>query len=424
MIWVEPGTFTMGSPETEVGRNANIEVQYEVSFTNGFYLGKYEVTQAQYEAVMTGNDYGLSATPSEWPNHPNSPVEKVSWDDIQLFLTHLNTQHADNIPTGWAYVLPTEAEWEYACRAGTSTVYSWGGSISSDHANYGWDGDWSTEGGNKKTRDVGQYTANLWGFYDMHGNVWEWTADRFGLYPTGEQIDPEGSETGNGRTMRGGSWLSSGDFLRSAFRGSSLPRNSYNGADSFGFRLAFQQVTQQEIDLNATAQNLYAYEQKPSGTAIGVFVTDAPDRGVSNKYSLNSNYPDESNFSIRGNILYSADVFDASIQQDFEIGIDIESPDGYVTTTHTINIRVAKDYSGQSLVLNLYGKDLRGANMRGFTLLPGSRSYGANYSDADLTDANFSGAELESAKFTGANLSGTILTGAWFNQATVLAGRF
>ena len=113
MIWVEPGTFTMGSPETEVGRNntAGRETEHEVTLTNGFYLGKYEVTQAQYEAVMTGNDEGLSATPSYFNGYPNRPVEKVSWDDIQVFLTRLNAQESGNIPAGWAYVLPTEAQW-------------------------------------------------------------------------------------------------------------------------------------------------------------------------------------------------------------------------------------------------------------------------------------------------------------------------
>ena len=126
MIWVQPGSFTMGSPTTEVGRNADRETQHEVTLTQGFYLGKYEVTQAQYEAVMTGNTDGLSATPSNWPNNADRPVEKVSWDDIQKFLTRLNAQEAGNIPAGWAYVLPTEAQWEYACRAGTTTAYSWG----------------------------------------------------------------------------------------------------------------------------------------------------------------------------------------------------------------------------------------------------------------------------------------------------------
>ena len=139
MIWVEPGTFTMGSPTTEAGRNTD-ETEHNVTLTNGFYLGKYEVTQAQYEAVMTGNTDGLNANPSNWPNNPDRPVEKVSWEDIQKFLTRLNAQEAGNIPEGWAYVLPTEAQWEYACRAGTTTAYSWGDTISSGNANYNWDG--------------------------------------------------------------------------------------------------------------------------------------------------------------------------------------------------------------------------------------------------------------------------------------------
>ena len=105
------------------------ETEHEVTLSNGFYLGKYEVTQAQYEAVMTGNSDELSATPSKWPNNPDRPVEKVSWDDIQKFLTRLNAQEAGNIPEGWAYVLPTEAQWEYACRAGTTTAYSWGDTL-------------------------------------------------------------------------------------------------------------------------------------------------------------------------------------------------------------------------------------------------------------------------------------------------------
>ena len=157
---------------------------HEVTLTNGFYLGKYEVTQAQYEAVMTGNTDGLSATPSNWPNNADRPVEKVSWDDIQKFLTRLNAQEAGNIPAGWAYVLPTEAQWEYACRAGTTTAYSWGDSIPPSNANY-------SDSGYHNTR-CGQYSANPWGFFDMHGNVWEWTADWYAAYSSGAQTDPEG----------------------------------------------------------------------------------------------------------------------------------------------------------------------------------------------------------------------------------------
>ena len=172
-------------------------------------MGKYEVTQAQYEAVMTGNTDGLSATPSNWPNNADRPVEKVSWDDIQKFLTRLNAQEAGNIPAGWAYVLPTEAQWEYACRAGTTTAYSWGDDINSSNANYN-----SNIG---QTADVGQYSANPWGFFDMHGNVWEWTADWYTAYSSGAQTDPEGPATGSGRVF-GAAPGACRHGLRSAYR--------------------------------------------------------------------------------------------------------------------------------------------------------------------------------------------------------------
>ena len=159
---------------------------------------------------MTGNTDSLSATPSNWPNNADRPVEKVSWEDIQKFLTRLNAQEAGNIPAGWAYVLPTEAQWEYACRAGTTTAYSWGVDINSSDANYN-----SNIG---QTADVGQYSANPWGFFDMHGNVWEWTADWYAVYSSGAQTDPEGPATGSYRVNRGGSWDSTGTYLRSAYR--------------------------------------------------------------------------------------------------------------------------------------------------------------------------------------------------------------
>ena len=234
MIWVEPGTFTMGSPTTETGRSSN-ETEHDVSLTKGFYLGKYEVTQAQYEAVMSGNTNSLSATPSNWPNNPNRPVEKVSWDDVQIFLTRLNAseQAAGRLPSGWSYVLPTESQWEYACRAGTTTVYSWGDTIDGSKANY-------SISGLSQTTDVGQYTANPWGFSDMHGNVYEWTADRYGAtYPTGNPVvDPTGEASGSDRVLRGGSWGHDGTSLRSAERNVSTPSTrSY----TIGFRVGFQQ---------------------------------------------------------------------------------------------------------------------------------------------------------------------------------------
>jgi formylglycine-generating enzyme required for sulfatase activity len=220
MIWCPPGTFTMGSPVTETGRSDD-ETEHNVTLTTGFYLGKYEVTQVQYEAVMTGVTGDRNATPSNWHGNPDRPVEMVSWADAKVFLTRLNEQQAGNLPAGWSYVLPTESQWEYACRAGTTTVYSWGDSIASTNANYNWDGGANDGDDFKQTRDVGQYAANPWGFFDMHGNVWEMTADAFPGFSSGnhlfDPVTPVSSSTNIVR--RGGNFGSDRFELRSARRG-------------------------------------------------------------------------------------------------------------------------------------------------------------------------------------------------------------
>jgi formylglycine-generating enzyme required for sulfatase activity len=246
MLWVEPGTFTMGSPTTEAGRSADREDEHNVTLTKGFYLGKYEVTQAQYEAVMTGNTDSLSAAPSQYGGNPNRPVEKVSWADTQIFLTRLNAQQSSNIPAGWAYVLPTESQWEYACRAGTTTMYSWGNDINATHANY-------SVSGLSQTRDVAQYAANPWGFFDMHGNVREWTADWYqAAYPTGNPVvDPTGPASGSSRVRRGGSWNYGGTDLRSSKRGDNTPSDRYN---AIGFRVGFQFTGEHSVDLNSSVK--------------------------------------------------------------------------------------------------------------------------------------------------------------------------
>ena len=283
MLWVQPGTFTMGSPVTEAGREASKEQEHNVTLTEGFYLGKYEVTQAQYEAVMAGNTNGLSTTPSEWPNNLNRPVEKVSWDDIQIFLARLNTLEAANLPAGWTYVLPTESQWEYACRAGTTTAYSWGNDINSTRANYNWDGGTTTGNDFKQTRDVGQYAANSWGLFDMHGNVWEWTADRYqAAYPTGNPvIDPVGPASGTSRVLRGGSWINDGPHLRSAERhGHNTSYRSYY----LGFRLAFRQTSPPPpiTDANfTTAINLW-FSDEANATRIYGHIKDWNVSGVTN----------------------------------------------------------------------------------------------------------------------------------------------
>ena len=211
MIFCPPGTFTMGSPSSETGRGGD-ETEHSVTLSHGFYLGKHEVTQAQYETIMTGNPEGLNVKPSNWPNNNDRPVEKVSWNDAQVFLSQLNSieQTAGRLPTGWEYVLPTEAQWEYACRAGTTTAYSWGNDINSTRANYNWDGGGTSGNDFKQTRDVGQYAANPWGFFDMQGNVWEWVSDWKANYLIGAQTDPEGPASGSLRVLRGGSWTTTG----------------------------------------------------------------------------------------------------------------------------------------------------------------------------------------------------------------------
>jgi formylglycine-generating enzyme required for sulfatase activity len=223
MIWVEPGIFMMG----QVGVAAPV---HEVTLTEGFYLGKFEVTQAQYEAVMTGNADGLSATPSNFGGYPNYPVEQVSYNDVQVFLSRLNNIESANIPAGWAFVLPTEAQWEYACRAGTVTDYSWGNDINASQANY--------DSNYGRPLNVGQYAPNPWGFFDMHGNIIEWTADWDGTYPTGNPVvDPTGPASGSYRVIRGGSWSYPGTYLRSARRGSLSPSPRNN---DLGFRVGFK----------------------------------------------------------------------------------------------------------------------------------------------------------------------------------------
>ena len=130
-----------------------------------------------------------------------------------------------------------EAQWEYACRAGTTTTYSWGNDINSTRANYNWDGGYNTGNDFKQTRDVGMYDANPWGFFDMNGNVREWIADWYAPYSSGSQTDPEGPATGSLPVVRGGSWNDGGTNLRSAFRINNIPGARYG---SIGFRVSFQ----------------------------------------------------------------------------------------------------------------------------------------------------------------------------------------
>jgi formylglycine-generating enzyme required for sulfatase activity len=240
MLPVAAGSFTMGSPSSEPGREGRFfegsETQHRVNITKPYWLGKYEVTQAQWEAV-TGS------TPSEFKG-ASRPVENVSWTDIVGFCATLTEQEraAGRLPAGYRYTLPTEAQWEYACRAGTTTPFSTGNNLTTGQANY--DGNYHYNGNakgeyRKATTNVGSFAANAWGFYDMHGNVWEWCSDWYGSYLSGSETDPLGAASGSFRVRRGGGWFYGALSCRSADRNYGVPGFRLN---SLGFRLALSSV--------------------------------------------------------------------------------------------------------------------------------------------------------------------------------------
>jgi formylglycine-generating enzyme required for sulfatase activity len=241
MVWIPQGTFTMGSPNTEVGRRSNEGPLTQVALTRGFFLGKYEVTQREYLDLVGSN-------PSYFTGDLDRPVETVSWFDATDYCRLLTQSQAaaGGLPAGWEYRLPTEAQWEYACRAGTTTPFGIGNGTSLNSTQANFDGR-NPYGGAAvgprlgRTTTVGSYAPNAWGLYDMHGNVWEWCLD----YPTeslpgGSVSDPFADPTpGSPRVLRGGHWGSSGYSCRSAARDSYPP-----GVRNYlcGFRVALVQV--------------------------------------------------------------------------------------------------------------------------------------------------------------------------------------
>lgn len=231
LVWIKPGTFLMGSPTNEADRQANEGPQTQVTLSQGFWMSRYETTQEEYLAVMGSN-------PASTTGDLKRPVEQVSWDDTTNYCAKLTARErtAGRLPAGYVYRLPTEAEWEYACRAGTSTATAYGNSISSTQANF--NGDYPYNGAAKgpylgKTTKVGSYAPNAWGLCDMHGNVLEWFLDWYGTYPGGSVTDPRGPTTGSYRGARGGCCYGSASICRTAYRSFSWPGDKYNAV---GFR--------------------------------------------------------------------------------------------------------------------------------------------------------------------------------------------
>jgi len=222
LVFIPPGTFRMGSPTNELDRNVlNDDVQIAeglqtaVTISHGFWMGKYEVTQGEYLAMMGKN-------PSQFQGDTNLPVESVSWFDATNYCGKLTLreQTAGRIPTGSRFRLPTEAEWEYASRAWTSTRFSYGEDLGYDNLDqYAWYG----VNSGSSTHPVGQKLPNSWGLYDMSGNVWEWCQDHPSPELGGIALDPQGPTTGAERVLRGGSAFGPGAGQRAAQRFHSAP---------------------------------------------------------------------------------------------------------------------------------------------------------------------------------------------------------
>lgn len=229
MVLISPGSFMMGSSMEERGRSDNEWPVHEVSITKPFYMGKYEVTQAQWNAVMGKN-------PSYFYGKPNHPVEKVSWRACQKFIKKLNALGQGT------FRLPTEAEWEYACRAGSETQFFFGDSLENADKYMWWEGNNEPQG----TKEVGQKRPNPWGLYDMHGNVQEWCGDRWELpKQRGSQMDPTGPSSGSSffflwtnRVFRGGGFRSGAYDCRASYRNR---EQSIDYHYSLGFRLVREQ---------------------------------------------------------------------------------------------------------------------------------------------------------------------------------------
>lgn len=219
--WLEAGRFNRGSLEEQN------ETPHDVTLSHGYWLADTACTQALWRAVMGKN-------PAYFQGDSQRPVEQVSWEDVQQFIGKLNS-----LIVGVNARLPSEAEWEYACRAGTTSAFSFGDTITPEQVNF--DGNFPYRGAKKgwyrqKTVAVKSLPANAWGLYEMHGNVWEWCADWYGDYPQGCVLNPTGVKDGTAHVLRGGSWFSRAGFTRSAYRNySSRPKNR---SHDISFRLA------------------------------------------------------------------------------------------------------------------------------------------------------------------------------------------
>jgi len=234
LMLVHADSFDMGSPDDEIGRLEIQETIHGVTISRSYYLGAYEVTQEEYKKVVGDNPSYFSTMTMGGRDSSKYPVENLSWNDAVSFCEKLS-ELPDEKAAGRKYRLPTESEWEYACRASSSSAYCCGDSRD-ELAEFAW---FEVEADDPKLKDltqpVGLKKPNRWGLYDMHGNVWEWCHDWFALYPSEAVTDPKGPPKGSVRVYRGGSWENRADGCRSARReGETENRSNFH----VGFRIA------------------------------------------------------------------------------------------------------------------------------------------------------------------------------------------
>jgi formylglycine-generating enzyme required for sulfatase activity len=273
MRYIEAGHFLMGSPVSEAERYESEGPQHRVTLTQGFWLADTTCTQALWRALMGNN-------PSHFKDDLRKPVENVSWDDVQGFLVRLAGQLA-----GVAVALPTEAEWEYTCRAGSEGPFNLGATISPAQANY--EGNHPYTGGEKgeyrgKTVPVKTFPPNAWGLHEMHGNVWEWCADGLRDYDSASQENPRGPEDDASRVVRGGSWDYAARRLRSAYRDSG-PRDLHN--DGQGFRFSLRSIDQpagaERLDQEIRPKGFEATEWPKAGPSVSTVFPGRKDGAAS-----------------------------------------------------------------------------------------------------------------------------------------------
>ena len=290
-VLVEKGSFTMGcTSEQGADCGGDESPAHQVSLTKDYYLGKYEVTQAQWRQVMGSNPSGFTS-----PACDNCPVEKVSWNDIQAFLKRLNAEFKQHHPgTKQKFRLPTEAEWEYAARARAATATKYAGTTGTGSNTIG-DVAWYSSNATAKTHPVGQKTANALGLHDMSGNAWEWCADWYGNYSATDKTDPAGAETGTNRVLRGGAWNSSATFCRVTYRNHAAATYSDN---SYGFRLLLE--AKDKIPPVITSPANAQVPERSSGFIYTATATDNLSTNPEISFSLAAGVKENDFFSLSG----------------------------------------------------------------------------------------------------------------------------